>query len=168
MTREYERYMVDWNELHRRFQTGPCFICQIVKGNPEYPAHIVHEDEMVIAFLDKYPVLYGYTLVCPREHREQVTGDFTLTEYLALQRRIYRIAEAVRQEVNAERVYLLTLGSQEGNAHVHWHIVPLPSGIPYREQQLYVFRRDVLRIPEDERASLAARIRQRVKYLEDA
>ncbi len=163
MAEEYERYMIDWNALHKRFQTGPCFICQVVARNPEYPAHIVYEDEIAIAFLDKYPILYGYTLVCPREHRERVTGDFTLTEYLALQQRVYQIAEAVRQEVKAERVYLLTLGSQEGNAHVHWHIVPLPPGIPYREQQLYVFSRDVLNIPDEEKASLAARIRQRIQ-----
>jgi diadenosine tetraphosphate (Ap4A) HIT family hydrolase len=167
MTEKNERYMVDWDDLHKRFQTGPCFICQIVDGNPEYPVHIVYEDEMVVAFLDKYPILYGYTLVCPREHREKVICDFTLTEHLALQRRVYRVAEAVQQEVNAERVYLLTLGSQEGTAHVDWHIVPLPPEIPYREQQLYVFRRDVLKIPEEERASLAARIRQRIKRLGD-
>jgi len=165
MTEKYERYMVDWDDLHKRFQTGPCFICQIVARNPLYPAHIIYEDETVIAFLDKYPVLYGYTLVCPREHREQVTGDFTLSEYLGLQERVYRISEAVRQEVKAERVYLLTLGSQEGNTHVHWHIVPLPPGIAYREQQLYIFRRDILKIPEEESVSLASRIRERIKPL---
>ena len=167
MPKEYERYIVDWDALHRRYQTGPCFICQIVNRHPDYPAHIVYEDDSVIAFLDKYPILVGYTLVCPKEHHEQVTGDFTLQEYLALQDRVYRIAEAVRQEVEAERIYLLTLGSQEGTAHVHWHIVPLSPGVPYREQQLYVFRRDVLRIPEEDKAALAARIRRRVERLEE-
>jgi diadenosine tetraphosphate (Ap4A) HIT family hydrolase len=58
------------------FQTGPCFICQIVARKPDYPAHIVYEDDIAIAFLDKYPSLCGWTLVAPREHREQVTADF--------------------------------------------------------------------------------------------
>lgn len=164
----FERYHIDLEAYHRRVQTGPCFICGIVARNPDFPAHIVHEDDAAIAFLDKYPVLYGYTLVAPREHREQVMGGFTVEEYLALQRVVYRVAEAVRQEVDAERVYLLSLGSQQGNSHVHWHVAPLPPGVPYREQQLAVFRKGILKIPEEENASLAERIRRRIKQLNDA
>jgi len=95
---------------------------------------MVYEDDRTIAFLNKYPTLYGYTLVAPREHREQATGDFTLEEYLALQSVIYRVAEAVWLEVSAERVYILTLGSQQGNRHVHWYVAPLPPVVPYEEQ----------------------------------
>ena len=157
-----EWYEPDWEAYHQRCQTGPCFVCEIVAGNPEYPAHIIYEDDTVVALLDKYPVLYGHTLVAPRVHREQVTGDFTAEEYLDLQRWVYRIAEAVREEVGAERVYLLSLGSNQGNAHVHWHVVPLPPGVPYRQQQLAVFRKVALRIPEEEQVALAGGIRRRV------
>jgi diadenosine tetraphosphate (Ap4A) HIT family hydrolase len=134
-----------------------------VARNPEYPTHIVYEDDVAIAFLDKYPSLYGHTLVAPREHREQVTGDFTTEEYLDLQRRVHRVAEAIRREVGAERVYLYSFGSNQGNSHVHWHIAPLPPGVPYRQQQLAAIRQDPLRILEEDRASLAARIRQRME-----
>jgi ATP adenylyltransferase len=159
----YERYQIDWEAYHQRAQTGPCFICQIIARNPDFPADIIYEDDISIVFLDKYPRVLGYTLVAPRQHREQVTGDFTLTEYLNLQHMVYRVAEAVRQEVSAERVYLLSLGSNQGNAHVHWHIVPLPPGVPYHEQQLAVYRQGILRISEEERVSLAARIRERIE-----
>jgi diadenosine tetraphosphate (Ap4A) HIT family hydrolase len=64
--------------------------------------------------------------VCPKEHREQATADFSMEEYLDLQRVVYWVSEAVREEVGAELMYVLTLGSNEGNAHVHWHVVPLP------------------------------------------
>ncbi|MFL7811157.1 MAG: HIT family protein [Anaerolineae bacterium] len=158
----YERYEIDAEAYHRRCQTGPCFICRIVERDPEYPADIVYEDDVAIAFLDKYPRLYGWILVAPRAHREQVTGDFTIDEYLALQKRLYGVSEAVRQELGAERIYLLALGSNQGNAHVHWHIIPLPPGVPYREQQLAVFRQGILRIPEEERGALAARISSRI------
>lgn len=158
----FERHKLDLDAYHRRVRTGPCFICQIVARHPEYPAHIVYEDEEAIAFLDKYPALYGHTLVAPREHREQVTGHFSLDEYLDLQRRVYRVAEAVRLEVGAERVYIYAFGSNQGNSHVHWHVAPLPPGVPYRQQQLAAIRQDPLRIPEEERASLAARIRRRI------
>jgi diadenosine tetraphosphate (Ap4A) HIT family hydrolase len=163
----FERYYVDAKDVEayaRRCQTGPCFICEIVAGNPDYEHHMVYEDEATVAFLNKYPTLHGYTLVAPREHREQATGDFKLEEYLALQRVIHRVAEAVRQEVAAERMYILTLGSQQGNAHVHWHIAPLPPGVPYGEQQLEAlsWERGILRLSEEEKASLAARIRRRI------
>jgi diadenosine tetraphosphate (Ap4A) HIT family hydrolase len=151
----------DMEAYIERTTQGPCFICQILAGNPDYPHHIIYEDEQAIVFLNAYPALYGYTLVAPREHREQVTGDFTQAEYLRLQALIYRVTEAVRQVVPTERVYLLSLGSQQGNSHVHWHIAPLPPGVPFLEQQLEALRVTdrILDLPEAEMSSLATRIR---------
>jgi ATP adenylyltransferase len=159
----YERYQIDVEAYNHRAQTGPCFICQIIARDPDFPADLIYEDDISIVFLDRYPRVVGYTLIAPRRHREQVTGDFSLAEYLDLQRMVYRAAEAVRQEVGAERVYLLSLGSNQGNAHVHWHIVPLPPGVPYDEQQLGIYRQGILRIPGEERVALAARIRDRIE-----
>ncbi len=123
---------------------------------------MIYEDETAVVFLNKYPTLYGYTLIAPRVHREQATGDFTLEEYLALQQLIYRVAEAIRQVVPTERLYILTLGSQQGNCHVHWHLAPLPPGVPYAQQQMVALSLSsgVLAIPDDEMASLARSIRQ--------
>ncbi len=163
MSERYERYRPDWKAYHHHRQTGPCFICQIVARHPDYPAHIIYEDDVAIAFLDKYPRNYGDLLVAPLQHKEQVAGDFTVDEYIDLQKRLYRVAEALRQEVKAERIYLLSLGSNQGNAHVHWLVIPLPPGVPYEEQQLRVFEQDVLKIPESEKAALAARVRQRIE-----
>jgi diadenosine tetraphosphate (Ap4A) HIT family hydrolase len=159
----FERYQPDWEAYHHRSLTGPCFVCEIVAGNRDFPHHIIYEDEKTIVFLDMYPRVYGYTIVAPREHREQVTGDFHIEEYLALQIVIHRVAEAVRQEVNAERMYLLSLGSNQGNSHVHWHVVPLPTGVPYREQQAGIYLKGVLRIPDEEMNALSLRIRRRME-----
>lgn len=174
MEERFERYRIDRDAFHRRARTGPCLFCEIAdskisRGWPggDTCVHVVYEDDAAIAFLDKYPREYGHTLVAPKEHREQITGDFTLEEYLALQRVVYRVAEAVRQEVNAERVYLLSLGSQQGNSHAHWHIEPSPPGVPY-EQQQGADRGGVLRMPEEETASLAARISRRIEQTDEA
>jgi diadenosine tetraphosphate (Ap4A) HIT family hydrolase len=107
-------------------------------------------------------VLYGYLLVAPIAHREQVTGDFSLDEYLALQRVMYRAGEALRRVVPTERLYLLSLGSQQGNRHVHWHLAPLPPGVPYEQQQGAALstNRGTLTLPDEALAALAARIRQ--------
>ncbi len=154
----------------QRIMTGPCFICEIVNGNPDYPHHIIYEDEEAIVFLNAYPNLVGYTLVAPRQHKEQVTGDFTTAEYLRLQKIIYRVTEAVRRVVPTERVYLLSLGSQQGNSHVHWHIAPLPPGVPFLEQQLEALRVEdrILDFSEVEMSSLAAQIRAAMEPVDEA
>ena len=159
-----EREPFDLDSYVKRIQANPCFICETVAGNPEYRHHVVYEDDQTIVFLNKYPTLYGYTLVAPRQHKEHVTGDFTVEEYLSLQRLIYRVAEAVRLETQAERVYILSLGSQQGNSHVHWHVAPLPPGVPYNEQQLQalMMERGILKMSDGEQMALAERLRERI------
>lgn len=150
----------------QKSQTGPCFICEMVKGNPDYRHHIIYEDEDTIVFLNKYPTLYGYTLVCPKEHIEQVVGGFSQEAYLRLQSVIYHTAQALQAELNPERVYILSLGSQQGNSHVHWHLAPLPPGVPYENQQceaISLAENPVLTLTESEKHDLAARIADRMK-----
>lgn len=165
MEERFERYHPDMEAFHRGMRMKPCFICEISAGTNELAQHFVYEDDMAFAFLDAYPRAYGYTLVAPREHREQVTGDFTLDEYLNLQRLVYQVTEAVREEVGAERMYLYTFGSNQGVAQVHWHVVPLPPGIPYERQQgaWASWSSGVLKIPQEEMSSLAARIGARMR-----
>lgn len=144
----------------QRIQTGPCFICGMIEGNLE-GNHIIYQDDVFIAFLSKYPTLVGYTLVAPIQHFEQVTGDFSIEAYLMLQRAVYQVAEAVRQTFAPERVYILSLGSQQGNRHIHWHIIPLPPGVPFKEQQLAALsaEKGYLDISHAEMKTIARRIR---------
>ncbi|HRN30380.1 MAG TPA: HIT domain-containing protein [Terrimesophilobacter sp.] len=44
----------------------PCIFCAIVAGRHE--ASVVHEDDTVVAFMDRYPVTRGHLLVVPRMH----------------------------------------------------------------------------------------------------
>jgi diadenosine tetraphosphate (Ap4A) HIT family hydrolase len=82
-----------------------------------------------------------------------------MEEYIGLQRLVYLVAEAVGEEVGAERMYIFTFGSNEGNPHVHWHVGPLPPGVPYEDQQgaWASWGMGVLKIPQEVMASLAAR-----------
>lgn len=150
----------DLDAYFQRIQSSPCFICEMIAGRLQ-DNHVIYQDDHVIVFLNKYPTLYGHTLVAPIVHLEQVTGHFALEEYLALQGAVYRVAEAVRRAVPTERMYLLSLGSQQANRHVHWHIAPLPPGVPLAEQQLEALRPEqgILDIPDGEMQQLARRIR---------
>jgi diadenosine tetraphosphate (Ap4A) HIT family hydrolase len=154
-----QRRHVDF-EAVRRELGDRCFICELVGGSPEFAHHVVYEDDTAIAFLNKYPALYGYVLVAPKEHREQVTGDFDRREYLELQAVVHEVGEAIRRAVPTERLYVLSLGSQQANRHVHWHLAPLPPGVPFEQQQLAALATDeCLDFSDEELAALAARIR---------
>jgi hypothetical protein len=62
--------------------------------------------------------------------------------------------------VPAERLYVLSLGSGEGNSHVHWHLAPLPPGMPFERQQFAALDTDVgLELADAELDELAGRIR---------
>jgi diadenosine tetraphosphate (Ap4A) HIT family hydrolase len=140
-----------------------CFICRLVEGDPTLAPHtIIWRDDAALAFLNRFPTVFGYVLVAPVRHVEQAAGDFTLHEYLALQRVVHAVAEAVRKALKPERVYILSLGSQQANAHVHWHVVPCPPGVPFEQQQLALLdaqQRGVLNLSHEEGESLAARLR---------
>jgi diadenosine tetraphosphate (Ap4A) HIT family hydrolase len=140
---------------------GTCFICSIVAGTRD--DHLVlYRDDGCIAFLAKWPTLLGYTLVAPVTHRTNVLADFTADEYADLQRSIHRVGRAVSEAVPTERLYVLSLGSHQGNAHVHWHLAPLPPAVPYAEQQYFALMHEngYLDIPDDDLVALAQRISQ--------
>jgi diadenosine tetraphosphate (Ap4A) HIT family hydrolase len=152
------RKRVDFNAIREELRER-CFICEMLAGNPEYEHHVVYEDERAVAFLNRYPTLYGHVLVAPKDHREQVTGDFSLDEYLHLQAVVHRVGEGIRQVVPTERLYILSLGSQQANRHVHWHLAPAPPGLPFEQQQLAALDSNVvLDLTEAEQTDLASRL----------
>jgi diadenosine tetraphosphate (Ap4A) HIT family hydrolase len=139
-----------------------CFVCELLDENPDYFHHVVYRDDIAVAFLNKYPAVRGHLLVAPIDHREHVANDFSTPEYLNLQSVIHRSARALTAVVSTERLYVLSLGSQQGNGHVHWHIVPAPPGLPYDDQQLALLdvARGYVDLPDVEQAELAAAIRR--------
>lgn len=155
----------DSQQYNNRVKKSPCFICQIVSKNPEFYHNIIYEDQKSIVFLNKYPVLYGYVLVAPKDHIEQVTGEISLEDYLHLQKIIYFTSESIKQVVITERMYILSAGSQQGNSHIHWHIVPLPPNIPYEKQQFEAirFENGIIDISEEEMEQLSKSIKQVLK-----
>lgn len=145
-----------------RSRSGPCFVCSYLAGDPDYAHHAIYADDHIVAFLSKYPTLLGYTIVAPRHHVVDVTGDrelFRRTTDVA-----HDVAEALKAELPVERIYLMSLGSHQGNAHVHWHIAPLPPGVPYEKQQFHAVmaERGLIDVTDDAQAALAARLRTRL------
>jgi diadenosine tetraphosphate (Ap4A) HIT family hydrolase len=162
-----KRQTFDVTSYVAAMKARPCFICGLVSGNPDFTHHVVYEDDFAVAFLNKFPPLLGYVLVCPKAHLEQIIGDFSRETYLRLQALIYDIGQALRTCLEIERIYVLSLGSQDGNPHVHWHLAPMPPGVPFEDQQFAALdaeRAGVLVLDEAELQALAARIRAAIKH----
>lgn len=166
---EHERTPFDVTGYVQRTRSGRCFICEFLDGNPEYGHHEVWRDGCCVAFLDRYPTLPGKLLVAPLRHVSSVVGDFAMEEYLDVQRRVYRIGRALTRIVPTERLYIYSLGTAQGNAHVHWHLAALPPGVPYERQQFQALMMEngVIRMDDDEMAALAARIRAELDRQQD-
>jgi diadenosine tetraphosphate (Ap4A) HIT family hydrolase len=146
-----------------RVRGRPCFICALLAGAPGFELEqVVFEDPEHVAFLDRYPTMPGKVLVAPKAHVEHVVRDLDAEAYLRLMAFVRRVALAVESVVPSERTYLLSLGSQQGNSHVHWHVAPLPPDTPYEEQQYYALMTENGRIPWSaaQAAELAERLRR--------
>jgi histidine triad (HIT) family protein len=101
-----------------------CVFCSII-SKKDVAAHIFENDNF-IAFMDKYPINTGHTLVLPKRHY-QVIADMSLKDISMLFGLASHIAKAVIKAVGADG---FSLGQNNGEAanqivpHVHVHIVP--------------------------------------------
>ena len=101
-----------------------CIFCDILDGKRD--AHIVYEDEEHVAFLDKYPIDDGHTLVIPKKHYERIT-DMNADDVGKMFSLIPKIAKAILSGAGADA---FSLAQNNGKAakqiipHVHIHIIP--------------------------------------------
>jgi len=101
-----------------------CIFCDIIQGKKQ--GHFIYEDDTHVAFLDKYPIDHGHSLVLPREHFEKVT-DMTAAKVGDLFSKVPKIAKAIIQTTNADA---FSMAQNNGRAakqivpHVHVHIIP--------------------------------------------
>lgn len=100
----------------------PCVFCAIARG--EVTAHIVYQDDVVIAFLDHRPVFLGHTLVAPRAHIETLAdlpADLLGPFFAAVQ----RVARAVEVGMEADGTFVAINNKiSQSVPHLHAHVVP--------------------------------------------
>ncbi len=157
-----ERQPMDVEAYETLVRSGPCFVCAFIEGDPRYRHETVYEDEDHVAFLDRWPTLPGKVLVAPKAHIEHVVRDLDEEAYTRLMLVVRTVALAVESVLEPERTYLLSLGSRQGNAHLHWHIAGLPPGVPYGRQQFHALMTEdgvPATTPEDA-ADMAERLRE--------
>ena len=101
-----------------------CIFCDIIQGKKQ--GHFIYEDDTHVAFLDKYPIDHGHSLVLPREHFEKVT-DMTADKVGDLFSKVPKIAKAIIQTINADAFSMAQNNGRVAKQivpHVHVHIIP--------------------------------------------
>lgn len=97
-----------------------CLFCRIAAG--ELPAHKIHEDEHILAFLDLHPIREGHALVIPKAHHvwfEDLPQDLATRITTCAQ----SIARAMKRLYGVPRVSMFYTGIHV--AHAHAHVVPM-------------------------------------------
>lgn len=116
--------MLPRKKLRYNWRIMETIFAKIIKR--EIPAHIVYEDDLVLAFLDIEPVNPGHTLIIPKKTFVNIfDGD---EEYLAHMIKVSKkIALALKAAGLAEGVNLIMNNEAEAGQkvfHSHLHVVP--------------------------------------------
>lgn len=93
---------------------------KIIKG--EIPAYKIAEDENYLAFLDIFPIKKGHTLVIPKKEVDYIF-DLDAETLSGLTLFAQKVAKAIDQAIDCERVGMAVIGLEVPHAHVH--LVPL-------------------------------------------
>lgn len=135
---------------------GSCAFCAVAAGRA---AHFVHEDDLIVAFLDRAPLQRGHVLVMPRAHVE--TFDDLPRELLEpLFTVVQRISRAFQSSLAADGSFTaVNTRISQSVPHVHVHVVPRRTGDGlFRAGMVWIRRR----YEGDEAAQLAARLREAI------
>ncbi len=103
-----------------------CVFCSIVAG--DLPAHVVLDDDVVLAFLDTRPLFPGHVLVVPRDHVETLP-DLPGPLVGPFFERVQRIAAALPGALGAAGTFVaLNNKVSQSVPHLHAHVVPRTKG----------------------------------------
>ena len=116
----------------------------------EIPSYKCAESEKFYAFLDINPVAKGHTLVVPRREVDYIfdMDDEELAEYQVFAK---RVATALKKAFPCRKVAQVVLGLEVPHAHIHL--------IPMNSEADVDFRRDKLKLSEEEFKQIAEAIR---------
>ena len=100
-----------------------CLFCKIVAG--EIPSRRVYEDADAIAFLDVAPLHRGHTVIVPRRHIVDGTGEAAVWAEIAPA--VVAVCGQAKGKLQAPGVNILSnAGAVAGQSvfHFHLHVIP--------------------------------------------
>jgi histidine triad (HIT) family protein len=103
-----------------------CVFCDILEK--KIPAHVVLDDDVVLAFLDKTPLFHGHVLVIPRAHVVTLPELPTATLGPFFER-VQSLARAVPAALGSQGTFVAMNNTvSQSVAHLHVHVVPRTKG----------------------------------------
>lgn len=103
--------------------------CAIAAG--EAARSVVHQDELVVVFMDRYPVNPGHLLVVPMHHATSLADlpPATGTRMMEVAMRLARALQASPLRADGINLFLAD-GAAAGQEifHIHLHVIPRFSG----------------------------------------
>ena len=115
----------------------------------EIPSYKCAENEKFYAFLDINPLVKGHTLVIPRREVDYIF-DMEDDEIAEFQVFAKRVAKAIDKAFPCKKVAQVVLGLEVPHAHIHL--------IPMQQEGDVDFRREKLKLTEEEFKEIAAKI----------
>lgn len=101
--------------------------------NGELPSHKIYEDENTFVFLSIQPIQPGHTLVIPKKPVRFV-WDLDDADYVALMATVKKVAQRIREVLNAPYVGEQVVGVDVPHAHVH--LVPFSRSEEFPKEPL--------------------------------
>lgn len=134
-----------------------CAFCRIANG--EEPGHLVFEDAITLAFLDRRPLFPGHCLVVPRRHVATLT-DLPPELIGPLFANVARLARAVEAGLGAEGSFVaVNTRVSQSVPHLHVHVVPRRRGDGLRgffwPRRSYASAEDMTRVRDVLREAIA-------------
>ncbi len=110
-------------------ERGVCYSCHDLATGEVFPGQsIIHDDERFRVVLDLHPRAHGQAIVVYKPHRADFT-ELEPEETAALFALCTRVANAIKQGLGAEKVYLVTM-CDGGLNHLHVQLLPRYAGEP--------------------------------------
>lgn len=122
----------------------------------EIPSYKCAEDDNFYAFLDINPIGKGHTLVIPRREVDYIY-DMEDDELAAFQVFAKKVATALKAVFPCKKVAQVVLGLEVPHAHIHL--------IPMNSEADVDFRKEKLKLSEDEFKSIASAIYEKFKSI---
>ncbi len=120
----------------------------------EIPSYKCAENEQFYAFLDINPVAKGHTLVIPRREVDYIF-DMEDDELAAFEVFAKQVAKALRTAFPCKKVAQVVLGLEVAHAHIHL--------IPMNSEADVDFRKEHLKLPDEEMKAIADKIYEAYK-----
>jgi len=101
-----------------------CVFCNIIAKKA--PAHIVYEDDDLIAFLDRHPIADGHTLVLTKRHYERL-GEIPRPEVVKLFSKVQELNQTIMKKMSAQGAHVSVNDGKAAHQlvpHIHVHIIP--------------------------------------------